>query len=92
MGVPVVTIRGERHAGRVGTSILSTLELNDLVAESVTDYQKHAIELAQSPERLKYYRETLRKLLGSSPLMDGPAFARKLEAAFRKIWHQWCLT
>lgn len=90
MGVPVVAVKGERHAGRVGASILSTLNLTDLLAESVSDYQRLTIELAQSPERLIFFRENLRIILEGSALMDGPAFANKMEAAFRNIWHEWC--
>jgi predicted O-linked N-acetylglucosamine transferase (SPINDLY family) len=26
----------------------------------------------------------------ASPLMDGAAFARDIEAAYRQMWRQWC--
>ena len=92
MGVPVVSVKGTRHSGRVGASILNTLKLQDLLAASISDYQNRAVDLAQSEERLKFYRENLRTTLEISALMDGPAFAGKLEAAYRKIWHDWCLS
>jgi predicted O-linked N-acetylglucosamine transferase (SPINDLY family) len=90
MGVPVVTLRGDRHAGRVGASLLSQIGLTDLIANSVEEYVEIALALAGNPGRLDDMRRSLRPLLEASLLCDGGAFARKIEAAFRKMWQQWC--
>ena len=49
MGVPVVTLRGDRHAGRVGASLLSQIGLTDLIANSVEEYVEIALALAGNP-------------------------------------------
>ncbi len=90
MGVPVVTLRGDRHAGRVGASLLAQAGLTDLVARSVEEYVEIAVALADNPVRRDDLRCCLRPRLAASPLCDGPAFARKVEAAFRRMWQQWC--
>jgi predicted O-linked N-acetylglucosamine transferase (SPINDLY family) len=41
MGVPVVTLRGDRHAGRMVASLLTCLGLQELVAETPADYVLH---------------------------------------------------
>ena len=46
MGVPVVTLRGDRHVGRVGTSILYHIGLSELIAENKEQYVNKAIILA----------------------------------------------
>jgi predicted O-linked N-acetylglucosamine transferase (SPINDLY family) len=92
MGVPVVTLRGDRHAGRVGASLLSQVGLNDLIADTVGEYVDIAVALASDRERLADLRRSLRSRMAVSPLCDGPAFARKLEAAFRRMWLGWCET
>ncbi len=90
MGVPVVTLRGGRHGGRVGTSLLSQIGLTDLIANSVEEYVEIALALAGNRGRLGELRRSLRPRMAASPLCDGRAFARKMEAAFRTMWQHWC--
>ncbi|HXW26909.1 MAG TPA: tetratricopeptide repeat protein [Xanthobacteraceae bacterium] len=92
MGVPVVTLRGDRHAGRVGASLLGQLGLTDLVAASVEKYVEIAVTLAGDAARLDELRRSLRPRMAASPLCDGQVFARKIEAAFRQMWRRWCET
>lgn len=90
MGVPVVTLRGNRHAGRVGASLLTQVGLTEFIADSVEDYVATAVALAHDPTRLTALRGTLRPRMLASPLCDARAFARKMEAAFRLMWQRWC--
>jgi len=46
--------------------------------------------LAHDRPRMAELRRTLRDRLQASPLMDGPRFARGMEAAFRHMWRDWC--
>jgi protein O-GlcNAc transferase len=90
MGVPVVTLRGDRHAGRVGASLFTTVGLSDLIAGSVEDYLEIAVALAGDPARLTTLRGSLRPRVAASELCDAPGFARKVEAAYRIMWRRWC--
>jgi len=90
MGVPVITLKGSQHAGRVGASILQGLELEDFVATSPEQYVEIAKRLAESEDELEEHHTRLRPRLQSSPFMDGPGFARRVEAAFRQMWREWC--
>jgi protein O-GlcNAc transferase len=90
MGVPVVTLRGDRHAGRVGASLLTQVGSTDLVADSIEAYVETAVALASDPARLAGLRQSLRSRMAASPLCDAPAFARKVEAAYRTMWQRWC--
>jgi predicted O-linked N-acetylglucosamine transferase (SPINDLY family) len=90
MGVPVIALQGEAHAGRVGASLLAAAGLGDLAAASEADYARLAIALANDRERLQRLRAELREVLARGPLGDEPAFARALEGAFRALWRTWC--
>jgi protein O-GlcNAc transferase len=83
MGVPVVTLAGEAHVGRVGVSLLHAVGLEDLIARDQDDYVQRAVSLAQDPAQLAALRAALRQRMAASPLCDAPHFARKVEAAYR---------
>lgn len=90
MGVPVVSLRGSTHAGRVGASILAQLGLEELVAETEDDYVARAVALAADRGRLEGLRQGLRTRMQASPLMDRVGFARDMEAAYAEMWRDWC--
>ena len=48
MGVPVVTLRGNRHAGRMVASVLTTLGMTDWIAETPEQYVALAVEKTAS--------------------------------------------
>jgi len=88
MGVPVVTLAGEMPVSRAGLSILSTIGLAEMAANSEDDYVRLAVELAGNLPRLAELRATLRPRMQASPLMDAPRFARNVEAAYWSMWEQ----
>jgi protein O-GlcNAc transferase len=92
MGVPVITLRGDRFIAHVGESILRTAGLPHLVAKDHGDYVRIARELASDINRLAADRATLRDRFMASPMCDAPRFARNFEAAVRGMWRAWCAT
>lgn len=89
MGVPVIALAGDRHAGRVGVSLLHGIDLDELIAASPDEYRRLAIELAGDHKRLTVYRSTLRTRMRNAPLSNAAEFARDIEAAFRDMWRRW---
>jgi predicted O-linked N-acetylglucosamine transferase (SPINDLY family) len=90
MGVPVITLRGDRHAGRMTASVLTCLGLTELIADTAEDYRRIGAALAKSVPRRAVLRGGLRGRLSASPLCDGAAFTRNLEVAYRRMWRRWC--
>ena len=90
MGVPVVTLLGDRPAGRVGASLLSQIGRPEWVAETQDEYVRIATELAGDQSRLVDVRKALRGEVQRSSLGDASLFARSVEAAYRSLWHNWC--
>ncbi len=86
MGVPVVTLAGDRHISRVGVSILRNMGLDNLIASGPDEYVEIAANLASDHERLIAMRSTLRQMMLSSQLMDEAKFARNIESAYRQMW------
>jgi protein O-GlcNAc transferase len=74
----------------VGASLLAAVGLDELVAEDIEGYIDIAVRLAQDRPRLIELNGSLRARMAASPLCDAPAFARKMEAAYRSMWRHWC--
>jgi len=90
MGVPVIALAGDRHAARVGVSILNAAGLPELAAPTQDAYVAIARALAGDLERLASLRASLRPLLARSPLLDTRRLTRELENAYRTLWRGWC--
>lgn len=89
MGVPVLGLKGERHAGRVGESLLGQVfgpvqarDPASWVADDLDDYVKRALAASRLGPLPLASRRALRRRVETSPLMDGRAFALRLEALF----------
>ena len=86
MGVPVVVLAGERHAGRVGVSLLTRAGLPAMIAENPEQYVAVAARLAaERPEP-----SALREAVARSPLCDAAGFTAALEETWRAVWRRRC--
>lgn len=90
MGVPVVTLTGDRHAARVGNSILAHAGFDHLITPNGDAYIELATKLANDLPQLETFRATARERLAKSALLNAEMHTRNLEQAFRGMWRQWC--
>ncbi|HLK57421.1 MAG TPA: tetratricopeptide repeat protein [Chthonomonadaceae bacterium] len=90
MGVPVLTRVGDAPVGRAGWSQLSNLGLQELAAETDSQYAQLAARVCSDLPALSRLRAELRDRMLQSPLGDGARFARDIEAAYRQMWETYC--
>lgn len=90
MGVPVVSLFGERHHERVGLSMLTNVGLSDLAAGTVDEYVEKAVKLSEDTERLTALKMTLKDILFNSPLSDTLSFKKEFENVMREIYNKNC--
>lgn len=85
-GVPIVTTTGRSFASRLAGSLLMSVGLKDLVTTNFQNYEKLAIDLALHPDKLKHYRELLRKNRNNSRLFNMKQYAKNFEKALEKMY------
>jgi protein O-GlcNAc transferase len=90
MGVPLITLAGDRAVGRAGVSILTNAAMPQLVTQSKEQYLGIVAGLAHDLPALSEMRQSMRQRLIGSPLMDGFGFARDVEETFVKMWQSYC--
>ncbi len=92
MGVPVLTLAGERLVARQGVGLLQNAGLSEWIAADTDDYVARAVQHAADLGRLATLRRGLRQQLLRSPVCDAPRFAGHFVAALRGMWLEWCRT
>jgi protein O-GlcNAc transferase len=81
VGLPVLTLTGHSFPGRVAGSLLNSLNLPQLIAESHEDYVRRAIHWANHPVELQALKEQLLHLRQHHSLFDMKEFCKGLEQA-----------
>jgi predicted O-linked N-acetylglucosamine transferase (SPINDLY family) len=91
MGVPVLTVRGDRHASRMVASVMTTLGLaDDFVAADHRRFVAKGKALAGRFDFLADLRADLRQRAIDSPLCDAAGFGREMAKMYRTMWRTWC--
>ena len=85
MGVPVVTLKGDSHAGRMVAGVLDLMGLEELIAQNTEAYARVVNHLCNDQQRIVKYRYGLRGQFEKSPLRDEAGFTRDLESEYRSL-------
>jgi len=89
MGVPVLSMQGDRFISRTAASIAHNAGLPGWIAADQDDYVAKAVEFTTNLERLATLRAGLRQQVLASPLFDAPRFARNFEDALWGMWQRY---
>jgi predicted O-linked N-acetylglucosamine transferase (SPINDLY family) len=87
-GVPVVTLRGRTFASRVAGSLLHAVGLDELVCDTVPQYESVVCELLTDAGRRQPLRARTEAARGDSALFDGASLARQIEVLYDRMWER----
>ena len=88
MGVPVLSMRGDRFLSATAASIAKNAGLTDWIAQDADDYVNKAVGFAADLQALAQLRASLKERVLTSPLFDVPSFARNFGDALWGMWQQ----
>ncbi|TVU36056.1 hypothetical protein EJB05_17967 [Eragrostis curvula] len=87
-GLPMVTLPLEKMATRVAGSLcLATGVGEEMIVNSLKEYEERAVFLANNPSKLQALRSRLKAVRMTCPLFDTARWVRNLERAYFKMWH-----
>lgn len=90
MGVPTLCLDGNRHSGRVGTSIVKNVGIDkDFLTQTIDEYINQAIHLSKNTDIIASLRPNLRDKMAKSPLCDQKKFIIELETAYQTMWQKY---
>lgn len=85
-GLPVLTRTGETFASRVAASLLSAIDLPELITTTAQEYERVALDLATDPSKIRALKIKLAQNRLSRPLFDTHLFTRNIERAFEAMY------
>jgi len=89
VGLPVLAILGETFAGRVAASLLSAIDMSELITKNLDEYEALAIDLAGNPEKLQALKEKLKQKRFTTPLFNTQLSTNHIESAYIKMYERY---
>jgi protein O-GlcNAc transferase len=88
-GLPVITKMGKGFSARVAGSLLTALELPEMITTSEKEYEQLALDLALKPDKLVKIRNKLNEKRLSAPLFDTESYTQNLEKAYKIAYQRY---
>ena len=88
MGVPVITLKGDRYLSHFGESINSNLNMNNWIAKNYEEYISIAIKFSSDLNELSKIRMNLRKKTLNSPVCDSVRFSNQFSKMLWDVWRK----
>jgi predicted O-linked N-acetylglucosamine transferase (SPINDLY family) len=86
MGVPVITLRGDRFIAHNGETIAQNAGQADWIARDEGDYIRKAVSFSSDLAALAKLRRGLREQVLGAPLFASERFARHFERLMVDMW------
>jgi predicted O-linked N-acetylglucosamine transferase (SPINDLY family) len=88
-GLPVLTKEGKAPVARMAATALRAIEMPELITRTPQAYQDLAIQLAQSPERLRQLKDKVQGNRLTTALFDPAGNTRHIESAYLEMYRRY---
>ena len=86
-GLPLLTLKGKSYHSRMASSLLKSINLDELIANSKNEYEEKAYQLATYPEKLMQIKLKLKSNLKESNFFSSSSFTKELELTYKKAYY-----
>ena len=80
---------GKGFAARVAGSLLTSVEVPELITTSEKEYEALALNLASNPEKLATIKKKLADKRTTAPLFDTKTYTKNLEKAYTQAFERY---
>jgi predicted O-linked N-acetylglucosamine transferase (SPINDLY family) len=88
MGTPVLTLAGKSFAARMAAALLHALDMDELITESLVDYEAKAVDFAGDTKMLTALRLKLQYQKEKTQVFNSQQQVRDIEAAYLSLLAQ----
>lgn len=88
MGVPVLTLQGDRYSARMTSSFLTVVGAESFIATTEEEYVAKAVESATGRGAFQDLRQPIGEAFWRSPLADRSAFSRAFFELVESAWNE----
>ena len=88
-GCPLITIGSDSFHTNVSSSLLSSLNLSELICNNFEEYENKAINIANSQNELRRIKDKLKDSLINSKTFNTKNYTKNLEKAYNKIYERY---
>jgi predicted O-linked N-acetylglucosamine transferase (SPINDLY family) len=85
-GLPVLTRIGDTFVARMAASLLTAINLPELITSTPEAYEQMALDLAKHPEKITAIKRNLSENRLTTPLFDTKLFTKHIEAAYTEMY------
>ena len=86
VGLPVLTLAGKSMVSRVAGSLLTNINMKELITYNYDDYKKMALKLSNDKNYYNEVRYRLQRERHSSPLFNTKQYTEDLESIYTKLY------
>lgn len=84
-GMPIISLLGKSYTSRMSSSLLSALDMNELIAKTTSEYKSIAIRLAKDKDMYITLKLKLQSAIKKTRLFDSKKFTNELENFYKHI-------
>ncbi len=88
-GLPLITIMGEVSSARGAASILTALEMPELIVQDFDEYEQLAIFYATHPAEYAAMREKLKAKRYTAPMYNTKLTVKHIESVYKLAWERY---
>ena len=85
MGAPVLTLVGNSFASRMAAALLHALDMDELITESVSEYEQRIIALANDKAALSTARNKLKQQKETTQILSSQKVVKDIEATYLSL-------